>query len=125
MGFRQKAYATIWSVEPVSDTMTKCRVSISRKNKNTGEYETDFSGFIDFVGTAAAKKAAQLSERDRIRLGDVDVVNRYIKEKNITYTNFKVFNFETQEEMDGGVLDSVDPEPVVDNGELDDSNLPF
>lgn len=66
----------------------------------TGEYETDFSGFVSFLGSAAARKAAGLKERDRIRLGDVDVNNRYDKEKQITYTNFNVFSFETQDEFE-------------------------
>lgn len=38
MGFRSGAYAKVWDVSPVSDTATKLRVSISRKDKNTGEY---------------------------------------------------------------------------------------
>lgn len=42
MGFRTGSYATIWSVESASDTRTKARISISRKNKQTGEYDTDF-----------------------------------------------------------------------------------
>ena len=98
MGFRKEAFATIWSVEPTSDTLTKARISVSRKNKQTGEYETDFSGFVSFIGTAAAKKATALKEKDRIRLGDVDVTSKYDKEKNVTYTNFKIFSFETQNE---------------------------
>lgn len=81
MGFREKAFATIWSTEPISDTLTKARISVSRKNKQSGEYETDFSGFVSFIGTAAAKKSACLKEKDRIRLGDVDVSNKYDKEK--------------------------------------------
>ena len=36
------------------------RLSISKKNRATGEYEQDFSGFVMFVGTACAKKAAAL-----------------------------------------------------------------
>lgn len=127
MGFRRESYATIWTVESVSDTHTKARISISRKNKQTGEYETDFSGFVSFVGTAAAKKAASLKEKDRIRLGDVDVTNRYDKEKNVTYTNFKVFSFETQSELDSNNQPSDTPAPrtPVDDGEVDDSRLPF
>lgn len=129
MGFRKEAFATIWSVESTSDTLTKARISISRKNKQTGEYDTDFSGFVSFVGTAAAKKAAGLKEKDRIRLGDVDVTNKYDKEKNITYTNYKIFSFETQNEIDGASRNAESPEPkkLVDDGEVDDSDsrLPF
>lgn len=130
MGFRTGSYATIWSVESASDTRTKARISISRKNKQTGEYDTDFSGFVDFIGTAAAKKALMLKEKDRIRLGDVDVTNNYNKEKGITYTNFKIFSFETQSEINGsggGGNPGYDTEPQknVDSGEIDDSQLPF
>lgn len=127
MGFRKEAFATIWSVESTSDTLTEARISISRKNKQTGEYDTDFSGFVRFVGTAAAKKAAGLKEKDRIRLGDVDVTNKYDKEKNITYTNYKIFSFETQNEIDGGSrnTESSEPKKPVDDGEVDDDRLPF
>ncbi len=127
MGFRKESYATIWTVEPISDTLTKARISISRKNKQTGNYDTDFSGFVSFIGTAAAKKAACLKEKDRIRLGDVDVTNRYDKEKNVTYTNFTVFSFETQDELDSNNHQDDTPAPKVpvDEGEVDDSRLPF
>lgn len=126
MGFRKDSFATIWSVEPTSDTLTKARISISRKNRQTGEYENDFSGFVSFVGTAAAKKAASLKERDRIKLCDVDVTNRYDKERNTTFTNFKIFSFEM---VDGSQAQqsaaSTEPQHPVDDGEIDDSRLPF
>ena len=106
-----------------------CNYLVSRKNKQTGEYDTDFSGFVDFIGTAAARKALTLKEKDRIRLGDVDVTNNYNKEKNITYTNFKIFSFETQAEINsGGGGNSgfnTEPQRAVDSGEIDDSQLPF
>lgn len=98
MGFRTGSYAKVWTVEPKTETWTKCRISISRKNKNTGEYEQDFSGFVDFYGTAAAHKAAGLNEGDRIKLGDVDVSNTYDKESKVTYTNYKCFSFDLDEQ---------------------------
>lgn len=125
MGFRKESFATVWSIEPVSETMTKGRISISRKNKQTGEYETEFSRFVSFVGTVAAKKAAQLNEKDRIRLGDVDVTNKYNKEKNITYTNFKVFSFEIQSGSEAPSDSADETTSNVDSGEVDDSRLPF
>jgi len=94
MGFHTGAYATVWQVEQKSDRWTKIRVSISRKNKDTGEYEDEFGGFIDCIGSACAVKAARLKPRDRIKLGDVDVTTKYDKAKNITYTNYKMMGFE-------------------------------
>lgn len=46
MGFRTGAYAKVWEVTPMSDTSTKVRLSVSRKNKQTNEYEQDFSGLF-------------------------------------------------------------------------------
>ena len=128
MGFRKEAFATIWSVESTSDTLTKARISISRKKKQTGEYDTDFSGFVSFVGTAAAKKAAGLKEKDRIRLGDVDVTNKYDKERNTTFTNFKIFSFEMADASQNQQSQTAtEPQTNVDSGEIDDSDsrLPF
>lgn len=93
MGFRTGAYATIWEVKNGNGNYTDVRLSISKKNKQTNEYETDFSGFVRFIGTAH-QKATSLKERDRIKIGDCEVTNNYNKEKNVTYTNFAVFSFE-------------------------------
>jgi hypothetical protein len=123
MGFHTGAYAKIWEVTPMTDTSTKLQLSISKKNKKTNEYETDFSGFVMAIGTAAAAKAARLDKGDRIKLGDVDVSTKYDKEKKITYTNYKLFSFD----MDGGGQKPyyVTPQPSVDEGEVDENRLPF
>ena len=93
MGFRTGAYATIWQVKQGKGNYTDVRLSISKKNRQTNEYEQDFSGFVRFIGTAH-QKAGLLKEKDRIKIGDCEVTNSYDKEKNITYTNFAVFSFE-------------------------------
>lgn len=125
MGFRTGAFAKVWEVTPVSDVSTKLRLSVSRKNKKTGEYEQDFSGFVMAVGSAAAGKAARLKEGERIRLGDVDVTSRYDKEKRTNYTNFKLFSFDPADMEERPAA----PEEAqsVDDGEIDDSShdLPF
>lgn len=127
MGFRPGAYAKVWEVTPMSDTSTKVRMSISRKNKQSGEYEQDFSGFVLAIGTAAAHKAAGLKEGDRIKLGDVDVSTKYDREKRVTYTNFKMFSFDIEDgnSSPGNPASNTDPQPTVDEGELDDNRLPF
>ena len=64
-----------------------------------------------------------MKEGNRIKLGDVDVTTKYDKEKKVTYTNFKMFSFELdgEEHRDS----STEPQPTVDEGEIDDNRLPF
>ena len=117
MGFRTGTYAKIWDVQPKTDTITRCRISTSRKDKNLGKYVQDFGGYVAFVGTTAASQAAKLKEGDRIKLGDVDVTNRYDAEKKTTYTNFNVYSFETdfqtaQTSAQASVEAAAEPEPV-------------
>ena len=109
----------------MSDTSTKLRMSVSRKNKQTGEYEQDFSGFVLCIGTAAAGKALGLKEGSRIKIGDCDVTTKYDAERKITYTNYKMFSFEDADGNDALPADNTDPQPTVDDGEIDDDRLPF
>lgn len=125
MGFRTGAFAKVWEVTPISDTNVKLRLSVSRKNKQTGEYEQDFSGFVNAVGTVAAKKAGCLKEGDRIKIGDVDVTTKYDGDKKVTYTNFKMFSFELDGDTTAPKVNNTDPQPSVDSGEVDDARLPF
>ena len=124
MGFRNGAYAKVWEVTPVSDTRTRIRLSISRKNKQTEQYEQDFGGFVSFVGTACANKAAKLKQGDRIKLGDVDLQNKYDKEKNTTYYYPTVFSFEPADSS-AGTDRAEAAQADVDDGDVDDSLLPF
>lgn len=126
MGFRTGAYAKVWEVKPVSDFGTKLRISISRKNRQTGEYEQDFSGYVLCSGSSAADKAAKLPEGARIRIGDCDVTTKYDKEKRVTYTNYRIYSFEDANgTSSSSKTDSTAPQPTVDEGEIDESNLPF
>ena len=127
MGFRKDAWATCWSVESKSDTLTTVRLSISRKNKETSEYEEDFSGFVSFYGTANAGKAASLKEKDRIKLGDVDVSAKYDKEKNKTFYTFKCFSFEKADgEKETAEVGEPSETPDIFNKVIeDDDRLPF
>lgn len=103
MGFRVGAYAKVWSVEPKSDTWTKLRISISKKKKDTEEYITEFSGFVDVNGTVSAARAARLKEGDRIRLGEVDDMCTYDKEKGAERAYRKVFSFYTEKDKEFGI----------------------
>jgi len=128
MGFRNDAFATFWGeAEPVNEMVTKGRISVSRKNKQTNEYIQDFSGFVSFIGTAAAKKALKLKEKDRIKLISVDVSTHYDKAKNVTYTNYKIYDFEMADAH--GTAAPPKAAPAVDSGEIEavevDEPLPF
>lgn len=129
MGFRQDGFMTVWSVEPSkSGNTTKVRLSSSRKNKSTDEWEQDFSGFCTFIGDAH-KAAAKLKERDRIKILECDVGTTYNKEKKAEYVNYKVFGFEM---ADGGKpagntrQGKIDKRSAFDEeGEVVDDRLPF
>jgi len=126
MGFRTGAYGTVFGVEPGKGNFTKVRLSISRKNKDTGAFEQDFSGFCTFIGNAHAL-ASRLKERDRIKLGDVDVSNSYDKESKKEYVNYKVFSFEIVNGT-GGQATKTEAAQQEDNpaeGENDPDKIPF
>jgi len=120
-GFRTGSYCTCWEIKPRSNTMTSVRISINRKDKNTGGYVQDFGGYVSFIGTACADKAAKLKPKDRIKLGDVDVNNRYDAEKKVTYTNFNVYSFEMADSAQQAPASYAEPEPDDDPS----GDLPF
>lgn len=125
MGYRTGAFCRCWEVRPGNGNWTKVRLSISRKNRDTGEYEQDFSGYVMMIGQAHAK-AQKLREGDNIRLGDVDVTTTYNKEQKREYVNYKCFDFDMADAVPpkasgGGRVDS----NPVDGGEDVDEEPPF
>jgi hypothetical protein len=122
MGFGVNRYCTVWSVEPKGNA-TKIRLSSSRKNKETDQFEQDFSGFCVFIGEAN-KKAAKLKERDRIKILECEVTSRYDSNAKREYVDYKVFNFEM---ADGAPAKSA-PQSVpafVESNDVDGDDTPF
>lgn len=96
MGLSSKgSIATLWSVE-AGEKSTRGRISVSKKNKETGEYEQEFSGYVRFIGKGH-HTVKSLAEKDKIRITEFEVTTRYDKEKNITYTNYTVWDCEKYE----------------------------
>ena len=125
MGFRTGNYATIWQVKKGSGNYTDVRLSTSKKNRQTEQYETDFSGYVRFVGTAH-QNAGSLKERDRIKIGDCEVTNHYDKEKNVTYTNFAIYSFENANNRDNSTQSKKEEKSnFVDVPADVDEELPF
>lgn len=122
MGFRTNSYATVWDIKPVSDTVTEIRISTSRKNRQSGEYEQDFSGFVRCIGTACATSAAKLQKNSRIKIGDCEVTTKYDTGKKTTYTNFTMFSFDLADSTPKS-----EPKPVENQGDAfdNDGELPF
>lgn len=136
MGFRQGSYVTLWG-EPKTgrfENIIEWRVSASYKKQGTTEYVQDFGGWVEFRGDAY-EKAKSLVAGDRIKILQCDVKNRYVKEKNMTYTNFIVYDFEnvtrngsqTSSAATATTSKTKKTAPIAEEGEvdIDDDNLPF
>ena len=121
MSFSNNAYAKIWKVEK-HDNYTKVNMSTSKKNRDTGEYETDFSGFVNMIGKAH-KLAESLEANDRIKILSCEVTTKYDKAKDTKYTNFTIFDWEPAGTSAGEPKQLNVEEPVVE--EQDDEALPF
>lgn len=89
MGFRNDAYATVWDSKEGKGNYNDIQLSISKKNKQTGKYETEFSGWVRFVGDA--KELGLLPKMTRIQIKSCDLTNFYSKEKDAVYWNPVVF----------------------------------
>ncbi len=87
--FQNDTYAKIWSVEDKGN-YTDCQISTSKKNKQTGAYETDFADRVRFIGKAHNLKP---QKGQRIKLLNTAVSNHYDKEKKKTYYTFVLFDY--------------------------------
>lgn len=114
MGFRIDAYAKVWEVNDKGN-YSEARISISKKNKLTNQYETDFQSKVRLVGQA---HNCRVKANDRIKIKSCDVSTRYNKETGVTYTNYVIFEIETDDEQPKAI--SMEDLPTII-----DSDLPF
>lgn len=96
MGFANRKFAKVWDIQP-KERYIELRITTSKKNKDSKEYEQDFSGFVRCLGKAF-DKAKELTKGDLVTLGDVEVTTKYDTERDKTYTNFIVWDFEKQKQ---------------------------
>lgn len=109
MGFRQAdregkgGYARVWKVTK-KEKYSEVRLSTSKKDKNSGEFKPDFNhNFVRFVGKAH-RDISELNVPEKgtnIQILDCETTNEYNKEKDITYTNYMVYDFTTAEQGGG------------------------
>lgn len=89
-------FVRVWAIEDKGRFATG-RVSASRKNQDTGEYDTNFQdGYVSFVGSAYNKiKNINIPEKGvTIKIFSCDVTNKYVQEKQKLYVNYTIFDFE-------------------------------
>ena len=99
MGFRNDAYAKLWKLD-MSRKYPEGQISISRKDKTTGEYVTDFQGFVTFNGKAA-EDIQKVPKEGRFQIKQCDVSRVFNKEKQREYTNFRVFEIDANVDNGG------------------------
>ena len=151
MGFRTDSYARVWCVDN-KGKYSVGSVSISRKNKNTGTYETEFQdGFVRFVGnahndinnlglpTADERKEAQknntanMLKSASIKITSCDVTNLYTSPEGKVSFNpkYTIFGFEVH---DGNTKGNSNINSATKSGsddfinvpdDVDDEELPF
>lgn len=94
--FSVGSYAKVWEVKRIEDKYMDIRISTSKK-VDEGKYEQDFGGFVRLVGKARSA-GEYLNEGDSFKIARCGVENHYDKEKKQTYTNFVVFEIETDDD---------------------------
>lgn len=92
MGLKANAFATVWETRERNGRI-EARMSTSYRNRETNAYITDWSEWMTLYGEA--KRLTELPARSRIKIGDFDVTNKYDKDKQKMYTNYRLFSFET------------------------------
>ena len=114
--------AFVWDVEIKSDTFTKARISVNKKDRQTGEWKQDWCEYVCFFGTALAKKAASLKRLDKIRIKKFELTNKFDKDTQpwTKYDTIKIWDFEKVESAPPDVgYEGVD----AGNGEVDMDKL--
>ena len=98
MGFGVNCYAKIKEVVEKHDNYSVCKITVTKKNKLTNEYELQFSAHCRFVGNA--HKSVPMKDQ-RIKITSCDVTNCYKdKDGNLQFTKnpqYVVFGYELQE----------------------------
>lgn len=139
MGFRNGAYARVWSVNDNGNYST-ANITISKKDKDSDQYKVIFKdGFVRFIGKAHEKmKTLQIGEKGAsIKLTECDVENNYVADTKTMYTNYAVFDFEIPEKKESSTqTQKKQSKPAVKKApqsapndfvetSMDDDELPF
>ena len=98
MGFSAGNYAKIKEVVEKHDNYSVCKITVTKKNKLTNQYELQFSAHCRFVGNA--HKSVPMADQ-RIKITSCDVTNCYTdKDGKLQFSKnpqYVVFGYELQE----------------------------
>lgn len=122
MGFSVGNYAKIKEVKEVKENYTVAKLSFSKKNKATNEYETNFIGVARFVGNAHLQKPMV---DQKIKITACDVTNCYVKDGKVEFPErpqYVVFSYELQD-SNGTTPQPIRVEQVM--AIANDDDLPF
>ena len=101
--FSVGTYATIWAIED-KGTSSIVELSTSKKNRQTDQYETDFSNrYVRFTGSAH-QVVKGLGRKDKVRIDKCGVSISKNEATGKYYTNFLVFECSVAEQR--GATDS-------------------
>ena len=116
--FANNSFARVWRNED-KGRYSVVEMSTSKKDRETGEYKTDFtSKYVRFLGKAH-EKLDDLQENGRIKIINCGVTVEPSSEGK-WFTNFLVFDFENADSAGAST-------PQTDNSEVvvEDDDLPF
>ena len=129
MGFSANNYAKIKEVVEKHDNYSVCKITVTKKNRLTNQYELQFSAMCRFVGNA--HKSVPMADQ-RIKITSCDVTNCYTdKDGKLQFSKnpqYVVFGYELQESKGASANVPFNP---YDNGvtfedlSSSDSDLPF
>lgn len=124
MGLRNDGFAKVWEVKTRAEKYTDAKISVSKKNKQTGAYDTDFSGIVRFIGEAH-KKASEFTEGSKIKVLSCDTTNSYNKETKTTFWRCIIFDFEFSDDSPKSAPQNTDGQGFMNIPDGLDADLPF
>ena len=116
--FSVNSYAKIKEVEDKGN-YSICKISISKKNKQSGKYETDFVGKVRFVGNAHHQRPLA---NQRIQITSCGVSNCYTKDDKLEFPKapvYTIFEYSLQDDNGASSSEPMRLEPI------NESELPF
>lgn len=125
-------FARVWEITEDKGNYAVCKVSTSRKRKDSENWETDFQRFVRFIGAAYNKlKNLNLSggKGASIQITSCEATVTYNAETKKEYSNYAVFDFDLPSDNGHPSGTKTAAKPVkkkpAEEEQDDESDLPF